>query len=233
MKIIFKKEMNQYFKSMTGYIFLAVFLAITGYYFMVNNLLAQSNDMKEYFNTMVFTLMFLIPVLTMRLFAEEKKSKTDQLLLTSPVSINSIVFGKYFAAMLVFLAGLVVTILYVVVIGIMGEFEVYTVLGCYIGMIFMAACFIAMGMFISSVTENQIIAAILTYALLLGFYVVSLLASYINSAALVVILDWVAVFRRFNEFSMGIFNPAALFYYISLAGLFLFFTVFSITRKRY
>ncbi len=232
MKSIFKKEMASYFNSMVGYVFLAIFLAITGYYFTVNNLLAQSADVKEYFNTMIFTLMFLLPILTMRLFAEERKSKTDQLLLTSPVSVSEIVFGKYFAAMAVFLAGLAVTLLYVLSIGLLGEFELYTVIGCYIGMIFAAASFIAMGMFISSVTENQIIAAVLTYALLLGFYAVSLLAGYVTSPALVALLDWVAVFRRFGEFSMGIFNPAALLYYLSLAGLFVFFTVFGLSRKK-
>jgi len=232
MKTIFKKEMNHYFKNMAGYIFLAIFLVITGYYFTVNNLLAQSNDVKEYFNTMIFTLMFLIPILTMRLFAEERKSKTDQVLFTSPIKILDIVLGKYIAVCVVFLMGLAVTFAYVITIGVLGELELFTVIGCYVGIIFAAGSFIAMGLFVSSITENQIVAAILTYAILLGFYVINLLADYVNNPLMVVILDWLAIFRRFSEFSMGIFNPSTLLYYISLSGLFLFLTVCSVTRKR-
>ena len=103
---IYKKEMGQYFKSVTGYIFLAIFLAITAYYFTVDNLLAQTSDVKSYFSTMVFTLMFLVPILTMRLFAEEKKSRTDQLLLTAPIKSTKIVAGKFYAALTVLGIGL-------------------------------------------------------------------------------------------------------------------------------
>ncbi|MFP3154858.1 ABC transporter permease subunit [Lachnospiraceae bacterium ZAX-1] len=232
MKSILKKEMNQYFKNMAGYIFLAIFLVITGYYFTINNLLAQSNDVKEYFNTMIFTLLFLIPILTMRLFAEERKSRTDQVLFTSPITILEIVLGKYLAACMVFLIGLMATLFYVITIGILGELELFTVIGCYVGIIFATGCFIAMGIFVSSITENQIVAAILTYAILMGFYVVNLLAGYVNNPMIAVILDWLAIFRRFFDFTMGIFNPSALFYYISLSVLFLFLTVCSVTRKR-
>ena len=231
MKSIFKKEMNQYFKSMVGYIFLAIFLAITGYYFTVNNLLAQSSDVKEYFNTMIFTLMFLIPILTMRLLAEERKTKTDQLLYTAPISIKDIVLGKYLAAFTVFLMGLAVTAVYVATIAVLGSLEVYTAIGCYAGIIFAAGCFIAMGLFISSVTENQVVAAILTYALLLGLYVLSLLTGCVSDPVLVTILDWLAVFRRFTDFTMGIFNPAAALYYVSLSWLFLFLTIY-VTKRR-
>lgn len=232
MRSIYKKEMHHYFKSIVGYIFLSIFLAITGYYFMVNNLLAQTNDIKEYFNTMIFTLMFIIPILTMRLLSEEKKSKTDQLLLTSPLSVKAIVLGKFFAALSVMLMGLAVTLLYIIVIAILGSVEAMTVIGCYVGIILAAACFIAMGLFFSSITISQVVAAVITYAVLLVLYVISLLAGYITNPFWVGVMDWLAIFRRYSDFTMGIFDPSAALYYISLTFMFIVLTITVGTRKR-
>jgi ABC-2 type transport system permease protein len=227
---VFKKEFAGFFRTMTGFVYLVFFFALTGYYFTINNLLAQSNDVREYFSTMLFTLMFLIPILTMRLLSEERKLRTDQLLFTSPLSVRAVVLGKFFAAFAVFLIGICSTFVFVITIQILGGAEMITVLGCYIGAILAGAGFIALGLFVSSITESQVISAIITYAVLIGLYVVSMLAGYVQSGFWVAVLDYVAVFGRFTEFTFGIFDPAAAFYYLSLTALFLFFTILSAGR---
>lgn len=232
MKSIYKKELKAYFESMTGYIYLAIFMAITAYYFTVSNLLAESNDVKEYFSNMILALMFLLPVLTMRLFSEEKKLKTEQLLLTIPLKIREILLGKFFAAFTVFAAGILLTGVFVIILAVLGGTDWITVIGCYIGILLAGPCFIAIGVFLSSITENQMIAAIVTYAVLFGLYLISLLGNYTANPIWVKIIDYVALFRRYNDFTMGIFDITAAFYYISLAAAFLVFTGYVIYRKR-
>ena len=232
MSRIFKKEFSQFFKSPAGYIYLAIFLAITGYYFTVNNLLAQTNDIKEYFNTMIFTLMFLIPILTMRLLSEERKLKTDQLLYTLPIRVRDIVFGKFLSAYAVFAIGVAVTMLFLPVIAVFGNVDWVTAAGCYFGILLAGAAFIALGLFLSSVTENQIVAAIITYAVLLALYAISLLSNYVTGGFWAEMLDWIAIFTRFQNFSIGIFDPSTVVYYISLTVLFVFLTVNTTSVKK-
>lgn len=233
MSKILKKEFSQFFKSPVGYIYLAIFIAITGYYFTVNNLLAQTNDIKEYFNTMIFTLMFLIPILTMRLLSEERKLKTDQLIYTMPIKVKDIVLGKFFSAYFVFAIGIGATMLFIPVIAMFGNVDIVTVIGCYLGIMLAGAAFVALGLLLSSVTENQVVAAIITYAVLFALYLVSLLANYVTNPFWLGVLNWVAVFTRYQNFTIGIFDPSAVIYYISLTVLFIFLTVtISSARRR-
>lgn len=221
MKSIYKREIKAYFESMVGYSYLAIFFSITGYYFIVNNLLGQSNDVKEYFSTMITTLLFLIPILTMRLLSEEKKLKTDQLLFTIPLSVKDILFGKFLAAFTVFAMGILMTFSFVVTLTFFGNVEFYTVIGCYIGIFMVGICFIALGIFLSSLTENQTVAAIVTYAILFGLYLINMLGNYVTNTFWIYVIEGIALFRRFDNFTMGIFDPGGIFYYLSLTILFL------------
>lgn len=232
MKSIYKKELKAYFESMSGYIYLAIFMGLTAYYFMVNNLLAQSNDVKEYFSNMITALMFLLPILTMRLFSEEKKLKTEQLLLTIPLRVREILIGKYLAAYTVFCGGVVLTGIFVVILTVLGGMDLVTVLGCYLGILLAGACFIAIGIFLSSLTENQTVAAIVTYAVLFGLYLIGFLGNYTSNPIASKILDYMALFRRYTDFTMGIFDITGAYYYFSLAAAFLVFTGYVIVKKR-
>jgi ABC-2 type transport system permease protein len=174
---IIKKELRAYFNSMTGYIFLGFLVIITAIYFA---LICVSQLNPAYYGVISSTsIMFLIliPTLTMRLFAEEARQKTDQLLFTSPVPLNKIVLGKYTAALLLFLLGMAITAVFPMIIANYGTLPTAQIAGAFLGYILLGAAFIAVGMFISVLTENQIIAAVATFAVLFIFYIMDTIAS--------------------------------------------------------
>lgn len=228
---IIKKEWNQYFKSMTGYVFIAIFLVITGTYFVMVNLMSQNGDIKNFFASIFSVVIFLIPILTMRSFSEEKKQKTDELLFTSPVRITSVIVGKFLATLLVFLTALAITLLYPAVLAVLGSSDLAVTLGNYLGLALMAAAFISMGLFISVQTESQLVSAIVTYALLLLLYLMNSAKAF-TGGLLGRLLEFLAVTGHFEEFTYGIFNPINVFYYLSITGLFLFLSVYSLESKR-
>jgi ABC-2 type transport system permease protein len=160
---ILKREIRAYFLSPIGYIYIGFFLLLTGIFFTTGNLLTQDSRFATFFGGLFFIYLFAVPLLTMRLFSEEKRQKTDQLLLTSPVSISGIVCGKFLAAFILFTMTIAVTLLYAVVVAIYGDLEWAETAGSYIGFLFMGAGYIAIGLFISAGTENQLTAALATF----------------------------------------------------------------------
>lgn len=233
MKAVCIKEFKQYFRSITGYVFLAIFLFFAGYYFVVGNLLSQVGDISTFFLSIHTVVMFLLPLLTMRSFAEEAKLKTDQLLITSPLSLKKIVLGKFFAMLGFFATGLCVTLSYVAIIAFYGSFDILAALGNYTAMLLAAAAFIAIGIFISALTENQIVAAVLTYSVLMCLWVMDFLNTYVSSNMLKNIIKYCSFRSRFTELAMGIFSLSALVYYLSIILLFLFLTVYILDRRRW
>ncbi len=173
MLAIIKKEMGAYFNSMTGYIFLGFLILISAVYFALVNVLQLNPDYSSVLSGTSIMFLILIPTLTMRLFAEEAKQKTDQLLFTAPISINAVVIGKYLAALLLFLIGMAVTILFPIALSQFGELPTAKIMGAYIGFILLGACFISVGMFISVLTDNQIIAAVATFAVLFLLFIMT------------------------------------------------------------
>lgn len=230
MRAVFKRELASYFQSLSGYIYLSVFFLLTAYYFLVGNLMAGSNSVAEYFQNMMTTLLFLIPILTMRSFSEEKKQRTDQLLFTLPLKVSQILFAKLAAAYLVFLTGVASTLLFVVVLRCFGSVEIYTVIGCYFGILIAGMTFITLGVFISSLTESQTIAAIITYAVLFALYLVGYAGDYIRSQAVAAVVDAIAIFSRYTLFTMAVFDPSAIVYYLTLSFAFYEFTLLVLTK---
>jgi ABC-2 type transport system permease protein len=230
---IYKKELRQYFHSVIGYAFLAIFLFVCGYFFSLNSLLYRSGDISTLFQSVVTVLMYLIPILTMRSFAEEKKIKTEQLLLTAPVSTTHIVLGKFLAAMSVFGIGLAVTLIYPVIIAIYGRFELWITLGNYLAVLLLVGAFVSIGVFVSAITENQVVAAILSYVVLFGLWFSSFMAGSVQSPLVMAILRGISLFQRFYELSMGIFNPASVVFYVSIIFVFLFLTVRVLESRRW
>lgn len=184
MKAIYKRELDSYFHSMIGYVFIAFFLAFTGIYFMAYNLTYGYPIFSYVLSSLVFILMLAIPVLTMKSFSEDRKSKTDQLLLTAPVSLGQIVIGKYLAMVTVFLIPNIIFCLFPLVIKMQGN--AYFLID-YSGILifFLLGCvFISIGMFLSSLTESQIIAAISSIGVLLILYLWDGLVGFLPSSAL-------------------------------------------------
>lgn len=167
MVAIIKKEFLTYFKSMTGYVFMASFLFFVGLFFVTNNLLILNPQYSGVLSSSTFVFLLIVPVLTMRLMAEETRQKTDQLLLTSPVSLGRIVMGKYLGAVSVFLITLAITFIYPLILSTMGTIFWGEIIGGYIGFFLLGSALIAVGLFVSSLTDNQVIAAVATFTVLL------------------------------------------------------------------
>lgn len=163
---IFKKELRAYFTTLTGYAFLGFFVLITGYFFVSQNVAAASADYSETLLGTMIMFLILVPVLTMRLFAEEARQKTDQLLYTAPLRVTDIVLGKFFAASTLFLIGLIITMVFPFILSRYGEVNVPGIIGVTVGYFLMGVCLISVGIFISVLTDNQIVAAAGTFAAL-------------------------------------------------------------------
>ncbi|NLK21974.1 MAG: ABC transporter permease [Epulopiscium sp.] len=171
MLAILNKELKSYFASATGYIFMSFFLLISGIFFSLTNLFGRSPLYNDVLSSITFIFLFVVPMITMRLISEETKQKTDQLLLTSPIKVSDIVLGKYFAALGLFLATLGVTIIFPIILSFFGEISTGEILGGYIGFFLLGASFISVGIFISSLTDNQVIAAVVTVVTLLIMWI--------------------------------------------------------------
>ena len=160
MGAIYRREIGAFFSSGIAYIFLAVFYLFAGYFFYASSLYSATTDMSGLFSSLFMVIVFLIPILTMRLFSEELKQKTDQGLLTAPVSLPGIVLGKYFAALTLYTIGIAIVMLYGMILSFFGEVAWGIVFANFLAMFLLGAAFIAVGLFVSALTENQIIAAV-------------------------------------------------------------------------
>lgn len=233
MNAIRKRDLQGFFRSPLGYVYISAFLAIMNLYFFAICVLSSSSDMGSVFSNMLIVFLFLMPILTMRLFSEEYKQGTDRLLLTAPVSVWEIVFGKFLAAVSVLLVALACTLPWIVIVAIFGTPAWASILGCYIAVLCAAAVFVAMGMFLSSLTESQLIAAVLSFALFLGLYVADMLSYSLDSSSLPgMLLSWLSIFTRYDSFMSGQFSFGNLIYFLSLTGLFLYLTARVLERRR-
>ena len=179
MGAIFRREMGAFFTSGIAYVFLAGFALFSGLFFSLSVVGSGMADMSPMFGSMFLIVVFLIPILTMRLLSEEKKNRTDQGLLTAPVSLTSIVLGKYFAALALFIIAESVVFIYSIIIALCGQVVWSTLLGNYFAMLFLGAAFIAIGLFISSLTENQLASAVIGIFVLFMLYLMDSLAANI------------------------------------------------------
>ena len=184
MTAIYKKELKSYLTSMVGYLFMAFTLALFGLYFTAINLKQGYPEIGYALQNSAFILLIAVPVLTMRVLSEEQKNKTDQLLLTAPVKISDIILGKYLALLVVFLIPLVIVAFYPLIFAKFGDVYLLTSYGSLIAFFIMGAALIAIGMFISSLTENLGMAAGICVAVVLFNYYSVSLADYISSSVI-------------------------------------------------
>ncbi|MCL2357125.1 MAG: ABC transporter permease [Defluviitaleaceae bacterium] len=173
---IYKKEMRAYFTQMPGYVFLAIFLLLAGVFFTILNVRGASGNFHFVLGEITIFFFILIPTLTMRLFSEEARQKTDQLLFTSPLTVSAIVLGKFFAALSLFLLGTAATVILPVLLGRHGELPVSQIAGTYAGFFLLGAACIAIGVLISVLTENQIVAAVGTMAAVFVMFIMEAIA---------------------------------------------------------
>lgn len=232
MQHIYKKELDSYFNNMLGYVFIMIFLFLCGFYFVMNNLAARSSDVAAVFSNVSFLMIVMIPLLTMRTFAEEKKNKTDILILRSSVGIPKTVLGKFFSSLTVVLIALLATIVYIVIAAVLGSVILPEVLLGYMGFILLSACMIAVGMFVSSFTENQLIAAVVTMGLLLLMWLANSARASVGTAFLDSLIRFVSPFANFAAFGTGVFRFPALVNMLCFIALFLGLNCFSLDFQR-
>ncbi|MBO5879094.1 MAG: ABC transporter permease subunit [Clostridia bacterium] len=231
---VFKKEMRSYFTSVIGYVFMVLYLALAGAVFCYSTLFSMSADVTTFYTLMLIVSAIVLPLLTMKSFSEERKVKTEQLLLTSPVSLIGIVAGKFFAAYSIFASCMVVNSLYFLFLVNYASLKFSVLIGNLVAILLVGMVFIAIGLFVSSLTENQLSAAIGTIAIILAFLLIGVLSSLIPSSLPVrYVLDFISIFSRFQAFTAGYLDIAALIYYISVAFIFLYLTVRIYDRRRY
>ncbi len=230
---IFKREMKSYFTSPIGYVYVCAYLFAMALFFKMYTLDQGISNVVYFFGGSLIIYMFLVPILTMRLFSEEKKSKTDQILLTSPVSVTGIVMGKFAAAYSVFLIGLIPTCVSMIFLNHYAPISLGLTLGNYIGIMLLGMAFVALGCFLSSVTESQVVAAVLSFTVLMSLYFLDTLATSINSVIVSQIVSFISVYERYADFTSGLFSLSSVVYYLSVTVIFLFLTVRMIEKRRW
>ncbi len=232
MRAILKRETNAYFDTPLGYVFLAVYYLFAGFFFFNYNLYSNSTDMRSLFSIMFTVTLFLIPILTMRLMSEDRRAHTDQLLMMAPVSTLSIVMGKMLAAVIVYLAALSITLIQAVVLSTFAAVEWSVVIGHFLGLLLLGMALISVGMFISALTENQIIAAIGGFCV--GFFLMLLdsLASMISNSVLAGFVSDLSFQTHYQNFTLGIFDFSDVIFYLSITALFVFFTCCAFEKRR-
>ena len=233
MLAIYKREMRSYFTTPLGYVFLGVYFAVSAAVFCFTTLFAMSSEVVNYFSAMLVCYVVLLPLLTMKLFTEEKRQKTEQLLMTAPVSVYAIVAAKFLAAYTMFAGSALFSSLSFVILSFYGRVKAAMLFGNLLAVLLVGMAFIAIGVFISSVTESQLSAAVATIAVLLVLMFLSFACDYIGVYAIRFVLESLSVFYRFQNFAQGIFDFAGLFYYLSVSAAFLFLTARVLDRRRW
>ena len=252
--LVFKRELKSYFNSYIAYVVITMFLIITGYFFYnllasfsVMSFQAQTNPMlaRQYnllninetvvrplFGNVSIIMLLMTPLLSMRLVAEERKTGTMELLLTYPVKDIEVVLGKFLACFTVFLAMILATVTYPVLLVLLGQPEVIPIITGYIGLILLGAAFISLGIFTSSLTENQIIAASVAFGILFVFWLMSYSILFV-SPGLGRIISYIAITEHLESLAKGVVDTEDIIYYLNFSFLFLFLTLRSIESKRW
>lgn len=230
---IYKRELASYFYSPTGYVVTAAFMIFNGIFLYVQCLYSGTSNLYNVFQSMFFILMFLIPLITMRLFAEDKKNKTDQALLTAPVGIPSIILAKFLSALTLLAVCLCSFLIDGILLSFVGSPDWSTLWGNILGMLLMGSAFISIGVLISSLTENVIIAAVFSFALSVIISMTDMIASTIPFKWIRQILNALSFQSRYGNFAIGLISLSDIVFFISITGLFLFLTDKVIDRRRW
>ncbi len=233
MLAIWKRELQSYFYTPVGYVFMGVFLALSGTFFYMLILGSRSSDVLTFLGQLSYLWMLLSPVLTMRLLAEEKQKRTDQLLLTSPVSLPGIVLGKYLAAFTVMIFTVLLTLIYVLIIAMYGAVYPSELLVGYLGFILQGGAFLALDLFISGCASSQVTAAVTAFGVNLALWLLDLLAGSMTQSWVRDVLYFFSLYDRYNPFLMGQLSFASIGYDLSFIAAFLALTIHWLDSRRY
>lgn len=231
MLAIFKRELRAYFLSPMAYVLIGLFILLSSVFFTFN-LFGMNGEFAGNLETMKLILVFIIPILTMRILADDRKNGTEVLLVTSPVDITSIVLGKFLAVFCVFMTIVVITLIYPIILSFYGASLTVQLVGAYVGFVLLGGAMISIGVFASSLTENQVIAAVITFVTLLFMWVIEPLGNALGGIP-ATILKWFSLISRYSDFSQGIFALAPLVYFLTFTAICLFLTIRIIEKRRW
>jgi ABC-2 type transport system permease protein len=232
MAAIFRREFATYFRAPLGYIYLAIFYFFSGQFFS-SLLQSQTNSIGLIFSNLFTILLFTMPIVTMRLMSEDKRLKTDQALLTAPVSLNGIIWGKFLAAFALFGVAIAVTVIYFFVLGSMATPQWNIFLGNLFGILLLAASLISIGLFISSLTESQMVAAIGGFAAMFFVFMIDGIASIIPITWISNIFEKLSFMTRYQDFTSGILDFSNVLFFVSVVVIFNFLSVRILEKKRW
>lgn len=232
MSAIFKREFKSYFISPLGYIFLAIFFFFEGFFF--STLYGRALPHVEIiFPSLATIITFVTPVITMRLLSEDRRQKVDQALLTAPVSVASIVLGKFLSAFAVYGLALMPTLLFEIIISVKADINWLIYFNALLGALLIGAALIALGMFISSLTESPIISCILTLVLFVLLMMIPSIASMTGLEWVVAVAEKIAFVNLFEAFAGSIFHIIDVIYLLSIAAVLIFASVRMVERRRW
>ncbi len=248
---VFKKELKSYFVSPVAYIVILIFNLISGfifyalcaYYSIVSmrysgytypyfTLSPNEMILKPLFHNMAVTSLFMLPLLTMRLFSEEKRLGTIELLFTYPLKDSDIYWGKFLACLFIFFIMTLIPSLYILILEKWVNFDKFVILNSYFGLLLIGAGFISIGILISSLTENQVVSAIITFGVSLLFWIIGWI-SEIAGPKYSTFFEFISIYNHYENYPKGIFDTRDLIYYLSLCFFFSFLTLKILISKKY
>ena len=233
MTAIWRRELKSYYYSPIAYVFMGVILFLFGIYFWQVVISGSSYYMTQVYSIMFTWCMLFLPALPMKTFSEERKNKTDQALITAPVSVTSIVWGKFLSAFCVYLFTMVITLIPVFIIGAFSDPSWQLIFGNIVATLLYGAAIIAIGVFISSLTESQIVALVATVGVSILLMLVDSFSGLVDNAVFQTIVNWISFQSRYTPFTNGIFNVSSVVFFLSVVVVFNFLTARKLESRRW
>ena len=230
---VWKRELQSYFYTPVGYLFMGVFLALSSVMFYLQILAQRSSDLLTFIGQISYLWMLLTPVLTMRLLAEERQKRTDQLLLTSPVSLTGVVLGKYLAAVTVMLATVLLLLVYVLIVAVYGQVYPGEVMVGLTGFILQGCAFIALDLFISGCMATPVSAAVMAFGVNFVLWILDMVESSVSAGWLSDVMNFFSLYARNEPFLMGQLSFASIGFDVSFALACLVLTIHTLDSRRY
>lgn len=231
-RYIFMKELRSFFNSPVAYIVIVVFLVILGWFFTSNLFIANLSSLRTVFEMTPFLLLFFAPAITMRLISEEKKTGTLELLITKPVKEHEIIVGKFLAAWTLYFFALLPTLCYYLTVSVIGKLDAGAVAGGYLGLLAVGAVFLAVSVFGSSITENQVVAFIVSFMIVFGLFMLDKILFYLPGWA-VSTLEYVSIDYHFSNIERGVIDTRDVIYYLSAVTIALLAGTVVLQRRRW
>ena len=231
---IARREFKSYFDSPIAYVYICVFLAVVNWFFFRDFFLNEEASLRSLFESLPLYFLFFVPAVAMRLWSEERKLGTVELLLTLPVRDADVVFGKFLAGIGLIALSLALTFPLVVTVSLLGHPDLGVIFASYLGALFLGAAYLAIGFFVSSLTENQIVAFLLGIMACFVFFIIGENIVLISTPApLVPLFRWLGLGTHFAGMARGVLDSRDLLYYVTITGFFLYLTVRSVSERRW